>query len=644
MATINASTMLTVKKKVTAPPPPAKTTASNKMGILASSSSIAGGGAKKAAPAGRRGAVAPPLKPKDLNHPTLIAALQGEPNASVKQQRVLDIFAKAVGAAPSMVSANSKNGTTIAVAAPHAASTTRDRGNAAADLAVAAKHLSVQFVLKECGILNELQRNLFPDGIATLLSRGGAGADDEKSNDGGGGGAIGGGSLKPSTSSLSLSSLCLDNDAFTVATTAANSANTDSKRGKATPPAAREGCLLVLRALCQIVGRHAEPYICGAFLAAALDECASANSAVREAAEDCVTALTALANPWAFSTVMAPIVLQSLQCTEWRVKAAALELCLVHFCTTTPGAGQRLHPYIPVLIPACASQVWDTKPQVAKAAKAALLAICDTNINTDIRPAIPWIVNAICKPAETNRAVSELMSTTFVVPVDASTLAILCPVLARALKEKLAIHKRAACIVISNMAKLVDSPASVAPFGSLLVPELQKVAANVQFEEIRDESLKALKNLTKALGEQYKAAVEEAAAAAAQNTTTTNGSSNGSSSNKEDMKLTAAAIAALEQEQSRVEAEQLRIQLQREALAAEEEAHRQREAQERRVFKEAMDAQRHLDQMAAEEASASAAAEQQRKEMLKLSTKGEGGKCQACGLKKCKKTCNFYAE
>jgi hypothetical protein len=446
--------------------------------------------------------------------------------------------------------------------------------------------------------------------------------------------------LKPSSSAVSLTSL-IDDMSLADATTVANSINSDSKRGKTSPPAAREGCLLILRALTEIVTPSSlmEPYICGAFLAAALDETASTNSAVREAAEDCVTALIRIANPWSYSTVIAPIILQSFHSTEWRVKTAALE-CLVLLATTV--APKQIHMHIPTLIPACTNQVWDTKAQVSKTAKSALLAICGTNVNADIRPAIPAIVNAICKPSETNKAVSELMGTTFVVPVDASTLAILCPVLARALKEKLAIHKRAACIVISNMSKLVESPASVAPFGSLLVPELQKVAANVQFEEIRDESLKALKNLTKALGDLYVAT--EGMNGEAASTTVGGDGTTTTTTTKEAAETAAAELAALQAEQARVEAEQKRIQEERERIAAEDEAHRLREMEERKQFKEAMDAQRELDRIAAEAAIAAAAEEKQRKEMLKLSTKGEGGKCQGCGLKKCIKTCSFYTK
>jgi hypothetical protein len=54
-----------------------------------------------------------------------------------------------------------------------------------------------------------------------------------------------------------------------------------------------------------------------------------------------------------------------------------------------------------------------------------------------------------------------------------------------------------------------------------------------------------------------------------------------------------------------------------------------------------MNAQRELDRLAAEEAEAKRKAEELEREKAKLSTKGATGKCQACGLKKCKKGCVF---
>uniref|UniRef100_A0A7S1GLC0 TOG domain-containing protein n=1 Tax=Cyclophora tenuis TaxID=216820 RepID=A0A7S1GLC0_CYCTE len=271
---------------------------------------------------------------------------------------------------------------------------------------------------------------------------------------------------------------------------------------------------------------------------------------------------------------------------------------------------------MPKLIPEVTPQVWDTKAQVTKAATHALLTTCKTCKNPDVLPAIPAVVTAISKPSETNKAVQELMSTTFVAAVDAPTLAILCPVLARALKEKLALHKRAACIVIKNMSRLVESPTAVAPFGPLLVPELKKVANNVQFEEIRDEALKALSNLTKALGDSYE----------------DEDGDEGGGGGKEEM----------EKENARVAAEQKRIEEERAAELKKETALRKKEAEERAKFKEAMEAQRLLDKMADEDAEKKKIEAMKKKDQAARSTKGASGKCQACGLKKCKKTCVYY--
>lgn len=522
---------------------------------------------------------APPLKPSHLGTPAAIAKLAGK-DASEKKLEIVDIFRQMIGE-PAL------HGN---LAAPRAASTTRDRSGAAADLATAAKELGVFYVLKECNMLNECQLNLFPDGIETILKK----TEDETNTP----------SLKPSASAVSLVSL----DESTSVTSAGQSMVTDSKRGKHVPPEAREGCLLFIRALCEIVGKKAEPYVVGAFLAAALDECGSSSSAVREAAEDTATAIVNLAHPWAFPKILCPLLLQSLHSTEWRVKYNALES--LKQCSST--APSQVYKLIPTLVPAVTNQVWDTKAQVSKAARSALLAICDTNTNPDIKKAVPAVVNAICKPADTSKAVSELMGTTFVVPVDAPTLAILCPVLARSLKEKLAIHKRAACLVISNMSKLVETPDAVAPFGSLLVPELTKVSENVQFTEIRDEALKALAALTKALGDSY------------------NVTKDTSHANE------------METETHRVEAEQERLKAEREEIEKLNEERIKQEEIEKQKFKEAMDAQRELDKLAAAEAEAKRKEEELEREKAKLSTKGVSGKCQSCGLKKCKKGCVFY--
>jgi hypothetical protein len=571
MASINASTTHAMKGKK-APAPVAV-----KKAVIGKAAPV------KGAAAGTRKGAAPPLKPATLTSPQAVELLKAKSDDE-KILHVNKLFGKAMG-----------EESALNMSTPHTASTTRDRSGAAADVALAAKELGVLFVLKKCGVLNDMQRMLIPQGVDSLLARVG----ETENNKGGG--------LRASTSALSLASMDMNIETSSAFPTD-NSLGTDTKRGKTTPADAREGALLVIRALCEIVGKPAEPFVVGAFLAAALDECGSSSSSVRQAGEDTASAIVALAHAWAFPSILLPLLKKSLYSNEWRVKTATLER-LEQCASTAPEQVQKL---IPDIITSLTNQVWDTKPQVAKAARSALLAICKTNTNKDVAPTLPAVVNAICKPAETNKAVSELMSTTFIVPVDAPTLSILVPILARALKEKLAIHKRAACIVINNMSKLVETPTAIAPFGSLLVPELKKVVLNVQFEEIRDEALKALNSLTKALGDLYTEAEENNKA--------------------QDM----------ENEGAKIDAEQEVIRAEREAIEKEAEEQRIKEEEERKKFKEAMDAQRELDKLAAMDLDEQKQAAENERERQRLSTKAVGGQCQSCGLKKCRKTCNFY--
>lgn len=539
---------------------------------MKSSSAAAGGGS-------RRGLNAPKLRPESLRTQEQIETLKSSPDFETTKERVSDLLRRALGER----SVFSDRG---GIAAPHAASTTRDRSAAAADVAVAARELGVVVVLKRCGVLEEIEQMLIPLGIGAVFG------NKDGTNPGGG--------MRKIASAVSLSSMGAASDASIGSGT---TGVTDSKKGKSTPANAREGSLLVLRALCETVGRAAEPFVVP-LLAAVLDESGSSSSAVREASEDTAIAIVSLANKHAVKALVCPVLFEALHSPEWRVKHSALER--LSQCAATAPA--QISALLPEIIPKVTPQVWDTKAQVTKAAKATLLATCGTNVNPDVAPAIPAVVNAICKPSETSKAIDELLGTTFVAAVDASTLSILCPVLSRGLKDKMALQKRSCCVVIENMSRLVDSPGAVAPFGPLLVPELKKVAENVQFEEIRDAALKALKALTKALGH---ASVES------------------------------AVQSVMAEEAERVEAEQRRIEEQREEEARREEANRKKEEVERAQWKEAMEAQRLLDKLAEKEEEEKKAEEAKKKDKDKRSVKGRGGKCQGCGLKKCKKGCLF---
>ena len=95
------------------------------------------------------------------------------------------------------------------------------------------------------------------------------------------------------------------------------------------------------------------------------------------------------------------------------------------------------------------------------------------------------------------------------------------------------------------------------------------------------------------------------------------------------------------EETQRVLEEQTRIQKERDEEAAREEASRKKEEEERKLWKEAMEAQRKLDQLAEKEEEEKRKEKARKKELQKTKVKTAGGKCQGCGLKKCKKGCLF---
>lgn len=687
MATINASTKHTISGP--AKTANAKSSASNnaKKPSGAPAASKKGPAANNAA--GRRGSVAPVLKP-GRTAAELEAIIGRDDSGGSRKESVREIFHQCLG---EHVKPHYQT--------PHASSTTRDRSHAAADLAFLAKRCGVPYIMIECDILSSLQRMLFPFGIqnaslftaaaneatngniitssaneedATTMNDNPAGDDNTNTATGNENNTNVAVVLKPSASAVSLSSMVdqwtMDSgndDGTAVIDDKSRATNDSMTRGtKITPPNAREGCYLLIRSLIETLGSVMEPYVVGAFLSSAIEECASSSSHVREAAEDASNAIVAIASPYIFRPILVPLLLHYIQySTEWRIKSCALER--LHQCATL--FPEQVNRAIPALLPVITSQVWDTKIQVSKAAQKTLSAICYTNTNSDIKPTIPSLINAMCKPSDTNKAISDLMGTTFVVPIDASVLAMLCPLLSRGLKEKMAIHKRSACLVVHNMSKLVETPAAIAPFKSLLIPELQRVIQNVQFVEIREEALKALAGLTKALGDHYSSS---AAAATSQKQppktsqsqpppsssvpmdtiavpnhhqqqqhATAASSGTAATSNNNDKEMTAEELLK-ENQYAILEQEKIRKQKELEMKLAEEQ--RLKEEEERKRFKEAMDAQRELDKIAAAEHQRKKSAEEQEREMQRLSTKSADGKCQSCGLKKCKKSCMFYGK
>ena len=96
---------------------------------------------------------------------------------------------------------------------------------------------------------------------------------------------------------------------------------------------------------------------------------------------------------------------------------------------------------------------------------------------------------------EVPTTIALLSATTFVSEVDAPTLSLMVPLLARGLNERPTATKRKVAVIVDNMSKLVDNEYTVRPFVPKLLPGLIKVEEAIADPEARGVVGKAIKTL-----------------------------------------------------------------------------------------------------------------------------------------------------
>lgn len=135
--------------------------------------------------------------------------------------------------------------------------------------------------------------------------------------------------------------------------------------------------------------------------------------------------------------------------------------------------------------------------QVSTQAKKTAATLCSILPNADIIPHVGSLVSSMASPTNVPSTIKALSNTTFVAEVNAPTLAIMVPLLTRALKERSTETTRMTCIVIGNLVKLVRDPDVAARYLSSLVAGVENIASSAAFPEIRafaQTALDILKN------------------------------------------------------------------------------------------------------------------------------------------------------
>lgn len=255
---------------------------------------------------------------------------------------------------------------------------------------------------------------------------------------------------------------------------------------------ARERAVEAIRAIAEhsSVAPGVEPHLV-TLLGPTLNAVGDKMTNVKNAAQVAAIALVKAINPNATKAALPSIISSILSAQKWPEKMTGLQ-CIEALVETAPA---QLAFLVPDLIPVVSESMWDTKPEVKKAAYGTMEKICGLIVNKDIERFIPELIKCISKPENVPETVHLLGATTFVTDVHEPTLAIMVPLLERGLAERETAIKRKSAVIVDNMCKLVEDPQIVASFLPKLMPALNKNYETLADPEAREKTKQALDTL-----------------------------------------------------------------------------------------------------------------------------------------------------
>ena len=239
-----------------------------------------------------------------------------------------------------------------------------------------------------------------------------------------------------------------------------------------------------------------EPYI-APLVPGVLEALGDSRARVREDAEACADAMMSALSPLSVALILPPLLdMAGMDGCDprysWRAKLGAVTWLGSMACL----APKVLTPALPKIIPALIVALTDAHEKVHLAAHHALAVKYAAIIRSpEIKAALPAILRALSDPPRfASACLGDIIGTSFCHAVDGPSLALLEPLLSRALRERgtgaMSEAKRRAILIIANLGSLMD-PAELRPYLVNLVPALRGVLGDA-VPQVRSGSARAL--------------------------------------------------------------------------------------------------------------------------------------------------------
>ena len=202
-------------------------------------------------------------------------------------------------------------------------------------------------------------------------------------------------------------------------------------------------------------------------------------------------------NPFSMKLYM-EVLYENMKSMKWQVKKGSLML-LGLFAKHQ----QEIVKFnLPNMILRLIDMASDVKKDVQEQTRVCFNELCAAIDNVDIIKIIPDVINGYMEPVKfTEKAMDELVATSFINEVDMSTLGLLIPILTRGMREKKVAVKRRSALVIGNMCKLVNDPRTASYFYPILKPVLERGIDEIAVEEVRKVCQNSLNTLQRVSSE-----------------------------------------------------------------------------------------------------------------------------------------------
>ncbi|KAK9462427.1 P-loop containing nucleoside triphosphate hydrolase protein [Lipomyces oligophaga] len=266
-----------------------------------------------------------------------------------------------------------------------------------------------------------------------------------------------------------------------------------------TSPIIRESSLLALTTLVKQFGSStaAEAYILP-YVTLPYDLLADKEITVRKAAQTAADIVLTIYPVEAYTSVLVPLFNEYLNSTaKWQSKIGVFKL---YEKFTTQVAAEALLQQFVSIVPVLTNGMHDMKQELVKAATKTMTTMATLIDNQDITSRVPLIIDTMADPRKVPSTVLALSHVTFVAEVTEPVLAMLVPILLRALKQGSSSQDllRQSVIVTENLTRLVHNPREIRAFLPELLPAVRRVVDTAALPEVRELASKALQVLENA--------------------------------------------------------------------------------------------------------------------------------------------------